>query len=102
MGSKIKTVAIVLMIIGIIASIICFFVGNSQYNEDKDYIEYATVNGGSYGYSSLQEAGNRAYAGLMLRRYSLIGIIASIIGMLPLYWFGCLFERVEGIQSLEL
>ncbi len=85
------------MVIGAIVCVICFFIGNSQYNEDKGYIEYATANGGS-GYRSLQEAGDRAYAGLMLKNFSLYGIIGSIVGGLPLYWFGCLFERVEEIQ----
>ena len=75
MGSKIKTLAIVLIILGVIASLICFFVGNSAYQKDKDCLEYATVNGGAYGHPILEEAGNKAYAGQMLRTYSIIGII---------------------------
>ena len=96
MGSRIKSVAIILIVLGVIACVICFFVGNSAYQKDKDCIKYATVNGGAgYGYSILEEAGNRAYAGQMLRTYSIYGIIGSIFGGLPLYWFGCLFEHVE-------
>ena len=99
MGGKIKGLAITLIVLGVIACIICFFEGNSAYQKDKDCLKYATANGGAgYGYAILEEAGNRAYAGKMLRTYSIYGIIGSIFGGLPLYWFGCLFERVEEIQ----
>jgi len=100
MGSKLKTLAIILIVLGVIASVICFFIGNSAYQKDKDCLKYATVYGGSGGYSILEEAGNRSYEGLMLRNYGIYGIIGSIIGGLPLYWFGCLFERVDEIKSV--
>lgn len=100
MGGKIKTLAKALMIIGVIVCVICFFVGMGKYNGDKKYIEYATANGGAYGYPSLQAAGDNAYAGRLLMIYGVVGIFGSIIGGLPLYWFGCLFERVEDIQSI--
>lgn len=98
MGGTLKGLAKALMIIGVIVCVICFFVGMGKYNEDKDYLEYATVNGGSY-YPNLQAAGDNAYAGRLLMIYGGVGVIGSIIGGLPLYWFGCLFERVEDIQS---
>ena len=100
MGSRIKSIAISLIVIAIIGCVICSFVGLGKYNKDKDYIEYATVYGGAYGYSSLQEAGDNAYAGKMLMTYGGWGIAASIIGGLPLYWFGCLFECVEDTQQV--
>ena len=98
MGGRIKGFAVAIMVIGIIACVICFIVGAVQYNKDKKYIEYASVNGGSY-YSSLEEAGNRAYAGKMLKIYGIIGIVSCIVGGLPYYWCGCLFESVEYLQD---
>ena len=100
MGSRIKSIAIVLVVIAVSVCIICFFVGVGKYSEDKDYIEYATVYGGAYGYSTLQKAGDNAYAGKLMMKYGGWGIVASIIGGLPLYWFGCLFECVENIQQV--
>ncbi|MBE5806790.1 MAG: hypothetical protein E7317_00400 [Clostridiales bacterium] len=98
MGAVIKTLAGVLMVVGAVACAICFCVGLNNYNEDKDYMEYASVYGGSY-YTSLESAGNNAYAGKMMMIYSGVGVIGSIVGGLPLYWFGCLFEHVEAIRS---
>lgn len=98
MGGKLKTLAIVLMVIGILVSVVCFFVGNAAYQKDKDCLKYATVNGGAYGYPILVESGDKAYAGLTLRTNAIYGLIGSIVGSLPLYWFGCLFERVDEIK----
>ena len=94
MGSSIKSFAVFIIIIGIIAGFLCYLFGNSQYNDNKKYMEYATINGGST-YKNLEDAGNEAYAGKDLKTYGIAGIIGSFFGGLPLYWFGCLFERVE-------
>jgi len=100
MGHKIKTFAKVLLVIGIIACIICFIVGVSQYNKDKDCLQYATVFGGAGSkYPSIEAAGNRAYAGMMMKTYSIVAIFVLPLSLLPLYWFGCLFECVEETKA---
>ena len=100
MGHKIKTFAKVLLIIGLIACVICFIVGVSQYNKDKDCLQYATIFGGAGSkYPSIEAAGNRAYAGMMMKTYSIVAIFALPISLLPLYWFGCLFECVEDTKA---
>ena len=54
-GKIIKGLAVGLTILGLLGSLILYFVGNSAYEEDKDYLEYATINGGGYGYCILEE-----------------------------------------------
>lgn len=100
-GRKIKTLVKVVTILGLISCVILFFVGNAAYQEDKDYIEYATANGGAYGYPSLQRAGDNAYNGLQLRNMAFPMAIALLIGSLPLYGFGVLVENSE-LQSERL
>lgn len=100
MGNRIKNLALVLIAIAIIGCFICFFAGLGKYSKDKEYIEYATVYGGAYGYPRLQSAGDSAYLGKMLMTYGGLGIGASIIGGLPLYWFGCLFNCVEDTKQI--
>ena len=46
-----------------------------------------------------RRGGNKAYDGKMVQTYGIAGIIGSLFGGLPLYWFGCLFERVEQLQT---
>ena len=94
-GGKIKTLVTVVTILGLISCVILFFVGNAAYQEDKDYIEYATANGGAYGYSSLQKAGDNAYNGLQLRNMAFPLAIALMVSALPLYGFGVLVESSE-------
>lgn len=94
-GSKIKTLVAVITILGLIACVILFIAGSAAYNEDKDYIEYATVYGGAYGYPSLQKAGDNAYAGLQMKNMALPLALCILIGALPLYGFGVLVESSE-------
>ena len=94
-GGKIKTLVAVVTVIGLIACVLLFFVGNSAYQEDKDYLEYATVNGGAYGYPTLQRAGDNAYNGLQMRKMALPLAISILVGALPLYGFGVLVEGSE-------
>ena len=47
-GRKIKILVVVFVVISLIASVIGFYIGMNAYNEDKDYIEYATAYGGAY------------------------------------------------------
>ena len=96
MGDKIKRMVIILTVIGLIASLICFFIGNAAYQEDKDYIEYCSAYGGNtYGYSILRECGDSAYDGLQLRRYSIVCFCSLIICAFPLYGFGVLVDCNE-------
>lgn len=94
-GEKIKKVIIIEVIIGLIVCVILFFVGNAAYNEDKDYIKYATANGGAYGYPSLQAAGDNAYNGQQMRNFALILAPCLLVGMLPLYGYGIMVESSE-------
>lgn len=94
-GKKIKTLVAIVTVIGVVGCVILFFVGNAAYNEDKGYIEYATVNGGAYGYPTLQAAGDNAYNGLQLRNLALILAPCLLISALPLYGFGVIVEGSE-------
>lgn len=94
-GEKIKKLIIIEVIIGLLVCVVLFFVGNAAYNEDKDYIEYATVYGGAYGYPSLQSAGDNAYNGLQMRNIALILAPCLLVGMLPLYGYGTIVENSE-------
>lgn len=94
-GGKIKGLVVFLMVIGLLASVILFFVGNNAYQEDKSCIEYATVYGGGRGYSLLEEAGNNAYNGLQMRNLALAAGLSIVLGALPMYGFGVLVECAE-------
>lgn len=94
-GEKIKALVVVVAILGLLSCLILFFVGNAAYQEDREYIKYATVNGGAYGYSSLQAAGDSAYNGLQLRRTSIYLALTIAIGSVPLYGYGVLVENSE-------
>lgn len=94
-GGKIKGLVVFLMVIGLLASVILFFVGNNAYQEDKSYIEYATVYGGGRGYSSLEKAGNNAYNGLQMRNLALAAGLSIVLAALPMYGFGVLVECGE-------
>lgn len=94
-GSKIKTLVAVVTILGLISCLVLFIAGTIAYNEDKDYLEYATAYGGAYGYPSLQAAGDNAYNGLLLRKAALPLALAIAIGALPLYGFGVIVENSE-------
>ena len=93
-GSKIKTLVSVVTVLGLISCAVLFIAGTVVYNEDKDYLEYATVYGGS-SYSSLQAAGNRAYSGMQMRNVALPLALAVAISALPLYGFGVIVENSE-------
>lgn len=94
-GSKIKVMTVVLVILGLFSCLIMFAVGNGAYQENKDYIEYATINGGATYYESLEEAGNEAYNGLQLRNMSLTLAACIVVSALPLYGFGVMVENSE-------
>lgn len=112
MGKKIKTFAKVLIWIGVIACCVSLWFGFMRFYDNKAFFQYATINGGytpgpyltqyvpDFG-SNYEPRGNEAFYGMVQMIGSGIGIIVCIISGLPLYWFGCLFQRVEWIQ-LEL
>ena len=94
-GTKIKTLVKTVAILGCIACVIMFIAGCSAYLDDKDYIEYATVNGGASRYSSLEKAGNNALAGRTMMIYSAVSFAVIAVGSMPLYGFGVLVENSE-------
>ncbi len=66
MGSGIKIFALILFAIGVIGGMICILIGIFGMQQNRIPVEYG-----------------------------IYGITAAIVGVLPLYWFGCLFETVE-------
>ena len=110
MGRKIKTFAKVLIWLGIICCCVSLWFGFTRYYDNKAYFQYATVNGGytldplakqylpsDFG-SNYEPRGNEAFYGMVQMIGSGLGIVACIISGIPLYWFGCMFQRVEWIQ----
>ena len=98
-GKIIKGLAVGLTILGLLGSLILYFVGNSAYEEDKDYLKYATINGGGYGHRILEEAGNNAYNGLQLRKMAIISAVCIAVSALPFYGFGVLVENSELLRA---
>ena len=99
-GKTLKTLIIILLIIGLIICAILFFIGNAAYQDDKDYMKYATVYGNPYGSGILQEAGDNAYYGLQLRNMSLILAGTLIVCTIPLYSIAVLVENSEQQTAL--
>ena len=74
-----------------------------KYYDDRPYTVFSDdyeINGANpyIPYSNI-ERGYKAQAELTETIYYVCGFFACLLGGLPLYWFGCLFQRVEYIQS---
>lgn len=93
-GTKIKGFVWFYVVVGLIACLVIYSDGIIAYNEDKNYIKYATVNGGAY-YSDLEEAGNNALNGLQRSNNARDLAIAILISALPAYGFGVLVDCAE-------
>lgn len=68
--------------------------GAVNYNENKHYIEYATVYSGG-AYSIFQEEGDAAYNGLAMRNSALVWALCLVLGVFPFYGFGVLMKNAE-------
>jgi hypothetical protein len=70
-----------------------------NYYNDRPYRVYADnyeINGQNpYISNELVQRGYKSYAELNETLYYVCGIFACLLGGLPLYWFGCMFQRVE-------
>ena len=103
MGRKIKTFAKVIIILGMLAFGALSALTFLKYYEDRPYTVYADgyeTNGSNpYISDSLVQRGYKAYAELTETIYYVCGFFACLLGGLPIYWFGCLFQRVEYIQA---
>ena len=97
MGKKIKTFAKVLMILGVVSSIAIVFFGLRQYGDNQVYISLTSI-GQNTNPDYLLKA-NQGYQGIYMAVCGGIGIIGCLFGLLPLYWFGCLFHRVESMKE---
>ena len=99
MGKKIKTFAKVLIILGMIAFGVLAYISFKNYYADRPFTVYADgykeYGDNPYIPSSSVERGFRAYAELTETIYYVCGFFGCLLGGLPLYWFGCLFQRVE-------
>jgi len=105
LGKKIKTFAKVIMIVGMACCLIgaaYTLIGCYDRNGGWGFLEYATINGGvtnPYLPSEWEMKGNDIYNSIQIAVSFGIGFFSFLLGGLPLYWFGCLFERVEHLQS---
>lgn len=91
-GNKVIIIAKISMAILILIGVIMVFSNMDDYNSNKDYIEYATVNGGSdYSYS-LEAYGNKAYEALSNIKLGFALIVISIVLYFPLAAFGELVD----------
>ena len=99
MGRKIKTFAKVLIILGMIAFGILTAISFNNYYNDRPYTVYADsyeTNGRNpYTPDEYVQRGYKAYSELNETIYYACGFFGCLLGGLPLYWFGCLFQRVE-------
>jgi len=98
-SSKIKGLAKFIAVICLVGGILVAFVGLVNYASEKDCLEYATIYGGAGHFTSLEEAGNKAYHGLQMLKYGLITCSAGTISTWPLYGFGELLEKVSCIAD---
>ena len=105
MGHKIQKFAKVIMILGMA---VCFISAAytlvSCYDRNLGFgmIQYATINGGvtnPYLPAEWEARGNDIYNSFQIAIVFGIGFLSCLFGGLPLYWLGCLFERVEHLQS---
>lgn len=94
-GRKIQVLAKVLFFLCIGIGGLAFLFSLFGYLTNATYLEYASVNGGAFGYSDLETAGNTAYAALIVLRASIGAIVSAFIGCLPLYGFGLIVENAE-------
>ena len=106
MGSKIKTFAKCFMILGIVICLVsAAYVLVSCYNRNLGFyhLQHATINGGNphsdWVGSDWEAKGNDIYNSIMIAAYLGSGAIGFLFFGLPLYWFGCLFQRVEYMQT---
>lgn len=107
MGKKLKTTAKVLMFIGVTVCLVCaaIVLHNCYIRNGGFYaLRYATVNGGftplypewDWGW---EEEGNDIYFSIQIAVYLVIGALAFVVTCLPMYWFGCVLERLDAIEQ---
>ena len=102
MGKGIKVFAIIIMVIGMLTCATFAIITYSKYRSDKPFISF--VEGyEEYGENPVfskdrVERGYLAKAEFTAFIYYLCGFFASLFFGLPLYWFGCLFVKVERIE----
>lgn len=94
----IRFVSTILLLVAIIGGISVISNADKEYNDNKKYLEYATVNGGyHYDLSSLgsfyndypayaEGRGNKAVEAQARKKYAIIGMV--VLGILSLLGFG--------------
>ena len=98
-GGKIKGLAVFCAYACVICGILAALIGLIMYATKADYLEHATIYGGSIS-SYYTKYGNTAYTGLQMLKYGLIsGVIGFVIAW-PLYGFGELIEKVSIIAKV--
>ena len=94
-GGTIKKVVRIQAIICLVACAVMLLVGFFMYTGNSEYLKYATVNGGAYGYSSLEESGNTAYVGTQLMSWAVSIAAAVTLEYLLLTGLGQLVENSD-------
>lgn len=94
MGKKVKTLATVYLVVSLIIGGIGIISSLGSLG-DLDCIGYATIFGGAYYSSSLEELGNEALSGILTIIPSVVLIITGIVTYIPLSAFGELVENTN-------
>lgn len=93
-GRAMKVTIIILSILAMIGWIVIHSQGKKAYEENKAYIEYASVNGGSY-YDSLERAGNEALEGQRLMNLVPTGVVCTFLSAVVLYALAVIVSHSE-------
>lgn len=103
MGKKIKTLSKILIILGVCVFAVLTVRSFLKYYDDRSFTVYADsyeTNGRNpYISDTLVQRGYRARSELLETIYCVCGLVGCFLGGLPLYWFGCLFEKVEMMET---
>ena len=100
-GAKIKNLAKVILVLGLLVGIIYLFVSLIRFLGNAEYLEYANIYGGSE-YQILTSAGNKAYSGLTGIGYSIMLIVFSIISPWLIYGFGIIVSKFEKEEVAQI
>ena len=96
-GKKVSKLAQIILIITLCAAAVLFLVSCATYFQNSKYIEYATINGGSY-FSSLEESGNTAIAAEHEIVLSIALAVSAAVTYFPLCAFGQLVTDTNEIK----
>lgn len=97
-GGVLKTLSALLIVVTIIVGAAFFISSYSDYSDYKQFIEYATANGGSSIDSAVRYS-DIAYAAQTSMKYTAMLTIASLISSLVLCGFGEIIIILDDIRN---